>query len=95
MTPGTKVIYTHSGGMDYGHPLIGYYVASVDGYPVSAVGVAPDTAIADCEIIHTSHIHPHSDALWAAWCQWLEDDRMVREQHKKLMAAEVPTIGLF
>lgn len=93
MKTSDKVIYTHSGGFEYHQPRIGYLIAPVVHNvhnPLSCVGATPTTAVPDCEIIHNHHIHPYSDALWDAWCQWMENQHRVSEQHRQLLAGKVP-----
>ena len=90
MRPGDKVIYTHTGGFEDGRVRIGWLISRLDSHQVSAIGATVDADVDDCEIIHNARIHPYSEALWAAWCRWLESDERTNEQHKQLLAGRTP-----
>lgn len=99
MKPGDKVIYTHTGGFDDGRPRIGFLVVKLDSHPVSAIGATVDADVDDCEIIYNARIHPYSEALWAAWQQWLCNAKALEEQQRQLCAGRTPaellTVGMW
>ncbi len=88
MQPETKVIYFKSYDFDPAPARIGYVTHL---WPVSGWVMLTDAPGGKARIhVKTAHVHPFSDALWAACQQWERNAQHLEEQHKRLMLGRVP-----
>lgn len=98
MKRGDKVIYSHSYNSNRKQPHVGYFLHCFGiEEPALLIGESPDATYG--KHVHTAHVRPYSEALWTAWQQWLRNEELLAEQHKKLVAGRMPeellTIGMW